>query len=244
MPRRETFRTAERALALLGAVAFAASCSAGSARGALPCVSPGTCGRGYECLANRCAPLGGDPVRADTRRIVVGASRIAVVSSRASAPPRAATASDRELPGAVRFGSAELGASALIVSFASAFEPVWARAREVDSAFLILEPMPGAAVGTADIEVAALRVSEKWDAAKVSWRSQPRAGLPSSRGLARSSPPSTLRIDVTELVRYERTRARQHHGIAVRAAGGSDLGAAFATGATLGVGPRLEVYLR
>ncbi|HMJ12071.1 MAG TPA: hypothetical protein VK524_11690 [Polyangiaceae bacterium] len=205
----------------------------GCSRGPVPCMSPGTCGSGYECLANRCVPLGSEPVAIETLRVVLTPSDIAVVTANGPRPAQG-------VPGVVRFGSAQDGPTALFLRFA----PVRARAQRIDRAFLLLEPMPGAAGGHDDVQVEALHVGSSWDDASLSWSRQPRVGLPKSPGLARSSPPSTLRIDVTELVRHQRERSHADVAIAVKAGGGSGAGAVFATGATRGLGPRLELYVR
>jgi hypothetical protein len=53
-----------------------------------------------------------------------------------------------------------------------------------------------------------------------------------------------LRVDVTEIAAYLAEHAESDHGIAVRAGGGSDVGASFATGASGETAPRLELYVR
>jgi hypothetical protein len=169
----------------------------------------------------------------DARRIVLTPADIAVVTANGQRPSRG-------IPSAVRFGSAQEGSSVLFLRFG----PVQAAATRIESAFLLLEPIPGAARGITDVKVEALRVGEDWNDETLSWSHQPRVGLPTSPGLARGSPPSTLRIDVTELVRHQRERSRADVAVAIKASGGSDAGAAFATGATQGLAPRLEVYVR
>jgi hypothetical protein len=53
-----------------------------------------------------------------------------------------------------------------------------------------------------------------------------------------------LRIDVTELVRYLRDHPLDDHGMVLKADGSGPRGAAFATGATVGRLPVLELYFR
>jgi hypothetical protein len=214
-------------------VMLLALCIAGCARGPEPCTTPGTCGSGFECLANRCVPLGAEPVGQGTVRWVVAPARIAVVTSES-------WQYERTLPGAIRFGSAADGPAALYLRF----DPVWTRAREIDSAFLLLEPMPGVPLSAEDIEVQAARVGGSWQPETLSWLRQPKLASPRSRALARAGPPSTLRIDVTDIIRYEHTHPRHNHGIAVKGPNGDGHGACFATGRTLGATPRLEIYVR
>jgi len=203
------------------------------APGPQPCNTPGTCARGYECLANRCVPAGGEPVPAGSRRIVTEAARVAVVSSRAH--PRAG-----KLPTAVVFGSRAEGSVGLYLDF----EPTWLRGRPIESAFVLLDPMPGTPVGARDVRVEAWRVERAWDERSLTWLQQPPLGRPHSQGIARSAPPSVLRIDVTALARAIRNGTRSYHGIALRSHDTGGVGASFSTGIGGGGAPRLEIYYR
>lgn len=214
------------ALVLLAASAVACSQSV------KPCMGPGTCPEGTECLANRCTLLGADPVSADTRRLVALPSELAVIG--ASSPETRG-----ELPPSVTFGSPH-GGSALYLRF----EPLWRSARKVESAFLVLEPMAGVPRGPEDVPVRVWRVGEDWNAGELHWLAQPALLPPSARGIARTSPPMPLRVDVTEIVRYYKQHERSDHGFALRASGSSDVGASFATGSIGGTAPRLELYVR
>ena len=49
------------------------------AAGPRPCRSPSACAEGSECLANRCLPLGAEPVAPETRRVVLDPVAMAVV---------------------------------------------------------------------------------------------------------------------------------------------------------------------
>lgn len=202
------------------------------APGHQPCDTPGTCARGYECLANRCVPAGGEPVPAGGHRVVVEPSRMALVSS--GTQPRA----DR-LPTAVVFGSRAEGAVGLYLDF----EPAWPASR-IDSAFLLLDPMPGTPVSPRDVRVDAWRIEAPWDEHGLTWLRQPPLGRPHSRGIARSGPPSVLRIDVTALARAVQSGARRYHGIALRSRDTGAVGASFSTGIAGGRPPRLELYYR
>jgi hypothetical protein len=201
------------------------------ARGPIPCNTPGTCPEGQECLANRCSPLGGEPVAADTTRLVVRPSAMALVSS-------AAHREGDALPTAVALGSRVEGAIALYLRF----EPVWRGKPPVASAFMLLEPMAGTQPGLGEVPVSIWRVQEDWEGEQLTWLRQPRVGPPEARGLARSSPPTTLRIEVTELVHYLQQHPYGDHGLALKAPGDRPHGASYATGAGGGVGPRLELY--
>ena len=217
------------------ATVFFAFAVAACARSPVPCTSAGACPSDSECLANRCVPLGSDPVSLDTRRIVLSPSEIAVVSARGGQDSALGA-----LPASVTFGGASDGASALYLRF----EPRWRGARQIDTAFLLLDPLPGAAADAADVSVEAWRIASDWERGGLSWVRQPRRAPPYARGLARSSVPAPLRIDVTEIVRHWHEHARSERGLVVESCSGDAFGASFATGASGGAAPRLDLYVR
>lgn len=206
---------------------------AACAPGPQPCATPGTCPHGEECLANRCVPAGGEPVPASAHRIVVEPARMAVVSSRAHRHAGA-------LPTAVVFGSRAEGSVGLYLDF----EPHWPRAHHIDSAFVLLDPMPDAPAGPGDVHVDAWRVTGPWSEQNLTWLRQPPLGRPHSQGIARSGPPSLLRIDVTALARAVHRGTRRYYGIALRSGDAGATGVSFSTGIAGGHAPRLEIYYR
>ena len=208
---------------------FALSCAAPRA----PCTTPGVCASGEECLANRCVPLGSEPVALDSRRWVLMPRAIAVVSARGPA-------SGDALPNAVTFGSETEGASALFLEFEIASRSI----ARLDSAFVVLEPLPMSAAESAQIEVDAWRIAERWNTQSVSWLGQPALAPPHARGIAQSSSLAVLRIDVSDIIRFWLRQPLQNRGLALKAAGGDGPGISFATGASDGSAPRLELYFR
>lgn len=210
------------------ALALAIACS----RGPEPCVSAGTCPEGQECLANRCVVAGGDPVPADSQRLVLEPIEMAVVEGRAREPG--------ELPAAITFGSSASTTATLYLRFPH----VWRDRPRVEAAFVILEPMAATFGSSDDVDVGAWRVGERWESAALALAKQPALLPPRGRGIARSAPPSPLRIDVTALVRYLAKNPANDHGIALRASPGDSAGASFATGTSGGRSPRLEIYVR
>ncbi len=216
---RSSFLTLALALGAL-------SCS----RAPEPCSTPGTCPQGQECLANRCVIAGGIPVSEDSQRLVFEPERIAVLSATRSY--------GSGMPPAVTFGSRAEGASALYVRFS----PTTGDPSRIQSAFLLLEPLVGTLPGS-DVDVQVWRVREPWEPQRLSWLAQPELAPPRGRGIARSRPPSTLRIDVTTIVQYLAKHPESDFGMALKSGSGDDAGASFATGAAGGHGPELEVYL-
>lgn len=215
---------------LFAAVALAAL---GCSRSPEPCASAGTCPEGQECLANRCVAAGGEPVSSDSIRLTAEPSGMVVVKQNGEASPTT-------LPSSVAFGSERDGTTALYLRFPA----VWRQARRIESAFLVLDPMPGTLPARGDVEVEAWRVREPWRDEELSYLGQPLLGPPSSSGIARSAPPSVLRIDVTEIVSYLHAHPDSDHGIALKCRASAGGGASYATGTSGGRAPRLEVYAR
>jgi hypothetical protein len=210
-----------------------------------PCASLVGCPRGEECLAHRCVRAGGEPVRTHTERHVLNAVAIVVldpsVAGESGHPARhdpLASSLGAELRSVVTLGSRAQGKTLLLLRFSSE----WDVTRRVESAFLVLEPVPGTVPGLRDIPVEVWRIQAPWTPERVSWLHQPALGYPMSRGLARTAPPTVLRIDVTPWVRTITSAGRTDYGLAVTSAAGESHGATFATGAT-GSMPRLELYL-
>jgi len=199
--------------------------------GPVPCSAPGTCPKGTECLSNRCVPLGSDPVPEDSRRLVLRPTSVALVSAREHSDAGV-------LPPAVAFGSRREGAVALYLRF----EPRWQAEPLVHTALLLLDPLPGTHVSTEEVALRAWRVEQPWQPAELSWLEQPTVAPPSTHALARSSPPATLRVDVTPIVHYWQEHPRGNRGLALKASGDGALGTSYATGSAGGVGPRLELY--
>lgn len=214
---------------LLAAALVALGCS----RSPEPCASAGTCPEGQECLANRCVAAGGEPVSSDSIRLTAEPSGMVVVKQNGEQSPTV-------LPSSVAFGSERDGTTALYLRFPA----VWHEARRIEAAFLVLDPMPGTLPARGDVEVEAWRVREPWLDDELSYLTQPELGPPHSSGIARSAPRSVLRIDVTQIVSYLRDHPESNHGIALKCRDSAGGGASYATGASGGRAPRLEVYAR
>jgi hypothetical protein len=196
-----------------------------------PCISPDDCAVGTECLANCCARQGGLAVPEGLRREQLAPADIAVVC---------ASQHRASLPAAVTLGSRTVGAVALYLRFVL---PA-AGTAHLERAFLRLEPMAAVAPSTGRVPVQVWRVGRPWALSSLGWLSQPPARPPGSQGLARTDPPQSLRIDVTELVRYLRDHPLDDHGMVLQASGTSPRGAVFATGSGAGKMPVLELYFR
>lgn len=138
------------------------------------------------------------------------------------------------LPPTVTFGGPTAHDEQLLVRFPQAWSPL-----QVDAAFLLLEPAMDAAPTSADVAVEVALAGAEWDPGAV--RRAPPRRAPSSRGWARTRPPSVLRVDVTELVRALAEQPKSDRGMIVRAEGEALRGATYLTGSSGGA-PRLDVY--
>jgi hypothetical protein len=204
-----------------------ASCSTRLA----PCVAPEGCAKNQTCFTGHCAALGTEITPTDARRVIVAPSEIAVVSSHGGGS---------ELPAEIPLGASVAGSIVVLLRFPTP----WGNRVRVASAFLTLEPSPGAFPETDPVPVTVARVLEPWSATDVSWGRLPRLSAPEARALATARPPKTLRIDVTSIVqRWARERTNDQ-GIALMSAPEAPVGATYATGVSGARGPRLDVYLR
>jgi len=217
---------------------WACALGIGCAAGPVPCASPSHCATGSECLAHRCVPLGSDPVAAGSLRLVLEAEQVAVVRGADHAPGTG-------LPPTVTFGGPPATNQELLLRFPRG----WA-SLEIDSAFLLLEPAPGADPSAADVPVRVALAAAAWTPGSAAHAPGERG--PHSSGLARTRPPGVLRVDVTAQLQALQTQGgrrgrseqgRSDYGLVVRAESSSERGATYQTGAG-GALPRLDVYGR
>jgi hypothetical protein len=185
--------------------------SIGCVRQPQACARVDSCGTGYECLAGRCVPFGGEPVPPDTERLVRFPCEVRV------SPWRSGEAA----PAVVTFGDAQKRQTLLL-----RFEAI-PRGFELDSAFLLLEPVTATAPATHDLTIVATRATSSH-------------GSPSSNGIARAGSANPLRIDVTALVRSQAGSAADLT-FRIEAEDTAPHGASYALGSS-GKLPLLEVY--
>jgi hypothetical protein len=143
------------------------------------------------------------------------------------------------LPASITFGSRADGDAILLLRFA----PTWTADLAVKNAFLLLYPLASTGSTLDDVPVDVWRIEQPWTARETTWLERPSLGHPHGRAVARSAPPTTLRIDVTQWVRDFTNVGRRNHGLALAASGAFPHGTTYATGASGGRTPELEVYL-
>lgn len=192
-------------------------------RAGSPCYGV-TCGTGYECLANRCAPSGGIPVPRDSERIVLLPTALSEVSSgRARFAPT------------ITLGGEHDGDALVYARFGTSYK----ERAGIAAAFLLLTISP-ATEPSDDVPLEVSAVAADWSPETVSRGARPGLTQPTASGIARNSPRSPVRVDVTSIVR-ELARTPSDHGIAITARGSHGPGVTLVTAAS--GAPRLEVYL-
>jgi hypothetical protein len=228
VPRPRLLALAAAAISALALPACAASLGE-----AHPCPEA-ACAEGRSCVAGRCRPQDVATSPADTLRVVLAPTDVAVVAAHGSG------GGGPELPDTVALGRSAGGTVVMLFRFAAP----WRDDAEVASAFLLLDPLDGAppALGTIAFEMA--RIVEPWVPAVVSRGRQPRLAVPLVAGSQRARPSRPVRVDVTPLVRGWQRRDPDDHGIALLAKGDDAYGTVVSMGVALGKGPRLEVYYK
>jgi hypothetical protein len=191
-----------------------------------PCRSPSACLTGSECLADRCLPLGAEPVDPRSQRLVLDATAVAVVRTKAGR--------QSALPPTVRLGGPTSQSEGLLVHFPAHWHEL-----DIASAFLLLEPALDAEPTASDVEVGVALAAAAWSSGILA--SVPASRGPTSAGLARTRPPSLLRIDVTLQLRELAKAPGSDRGLLIFATQPSPRGAIYSTGID-GVAPRLDVY--
>lgn len=185
------------------------------------------CATGSHCVVGRCRADGAPVVEEGTRRLVLAAKSVAVLSTR-----------DTQLDApSVSLGARSSGDVTVLMRFDSAYSAKAALA----GAFLVLNPDRDAPGPTRPIDVEVVEILSDWSTANISVGRTPSLSL----ALARVSIPpahrTALRVDVTEAVARSRGDG---YGFALVASGDDPVGAAFIAAANDSSGPRLELYLK
>ncbi len=190
------------------------------------CAAP-SCGKGYECLANRCMPAEAEPVPRDAERFVLLPIMLAL-AGRADATPAPT----------VTLGSERARRSVLYLRF----DDSWKSRSEISAAFLLLTPSAGVEPNPEDVPLEVWTVSTAWSPEAVARGALPGLKRPRAYGLARPSPRALVRVDVTDVAR-SLARTPDDDGVAVAARSAHGPGVTLLTGTAFGGAPRLEVYL-
>jgi hypothetical protein len=194
-------------------------------------MGPQTCERGMACTAGRCIKAGTELVPLDSQRIVVAPQEMAVV---------ARGNGDTALPGEIPLGGTSRASAVVLLRFPTP----WGKRVRVARAFLTLEPAPGAVAETRPVLVSVARVLEPWSAAQASWGRLPRLSAFEGNAYTGIGPAKALRIDITAIVQRWALGRGKDEGLAIAASSDAPFGSSYATGASGGIGPRLDVYLR
>lgn len=220
---------AARGLRLVRFVVFPIVVSplAGCASAPRPCVVTEGCPGAQVCQVGRCTLIDELPAQIEARRRVIEPTEARYVDG----------ASGEGAP-ELRLGSQAAGGAVLLVRYEADLGP-----GEIESAFLLLDPVEGAPPSATVTEISVSPVLEPWGPAGDGAR-LPRVGAPEARALLSFSPPRAFRVDVTALVKAWSRGTSGQRGLALHAPRGSGLGARFGWADAGGTGPRLDVYLR
>lgn len=225
-----------RVLASAGVPLLLAAQSAACAGQQKPCSPDAECGAGGACVIGRCREATKDVVSSESRRVVLLARKIAVISSRdvpldgsISRPPVDASIT--------AFGANASGDVVVLLDF----DGDVGNGVDVEGAFLVIDPEPGSPGPTASVQIDVAAVLSAWEPASVSWGRTPRLGLPLGAARVPTARRASIRIDVTEAVAKSRSVG---HGFALLASGSDPVGARLVTMARSTSGPKLELYLK
>jgi hypothetical protein len=171
---------------------------------------------------------------ADALRVVLSPQDLAVVASGGRG------GGGTELPDTVALGRNASGTVVMLFRFAA----TWRDDAEVVSAFLVLDAIDGTPPSASPITFEMAKILDPWQPEVTTWGRQPRLSVPKTAGTMRARPQVPLRVDVTPLVRDWAKHDADDHGIALMARGDDAYGAVISTGVSMGMGPRLEVYVK
>ncbi len=177
------------------------------------CASEAECGLRSSCVAGRCLGHEAIPAIGTARRLLYFPVDIAYVSH----------GDATGLPPVALLGRGD--GALVLVRFALALPPEV----EVLEAYLVLDRAPNVDCDPTPIALHAASVADLWDASSISWARQPRIedrGAPSSRFLPASG--ASVRLDMRDVLRRWRRRARDEFGVAIVSEGKSATGLAFA----------------
>ena len=211
----------------LAALILGPGCAASRA----PCATSTGCAGKMQCVAGLCRAPKAVPAPSQAQRVVLEPTSLALVMSKQSDDVQSA-----DIP----FGKESAGQVVLLLAFPAPFSET----AQIRSAFVVLDPMPGALPGPAPVELRLARIVSPWTPDEASWSTLPRMSGVEGTFLASTWGDRRLWIDVTEQVRRWRSHRSDDHGLAVVAAPQNPIGASYALGIAGGRGPRLDVYLR
>lgn len=192
-----------------------------------PCDRAIPCEDGTSCVAGRCLSPTADPVAMETRRVVLSATAVRVLSSR-GAHPRADVAT---------LGARREGETRVLLAFDAGLAP----GVRVERAFLVLSADTDAPGPSAEVELSAAAILSPWHGEAVSWGRSPSIGLALATEPIVGAPRRPLRFDVT---RAFQGAERGRFGLAVLGSGADPVGVSIDTRVGTTAGPRLELYLR
>lgn len=211
---------------LRAALASVVLLSVGCAGGTRPCSSSDNCSGDQVCQVGRCAEGEALPAQPVSRRLTIEPRTLAYFDDQTSG-----------VPSELRFAASNAGETTLLIRFERAF-----KAKEIERAFLTLEPSPDALPSNSAVNVDIWRLADGAPLVRHQGEFPLVSGPADARALLNFAPPQTARIDVTDVVRSATKEGADNVGFILRSARGTGTGARYAV--TSGHGPRLEVYVK
>ena len=182
------------------------------------------------CCARQ-GPHHAEPVPRDSQRTVVAPVDLAVVTPDGDAGP---------LPALAEPGSHGRGSVVMLIRFPTP----WGNQAEIAGAFLLLGLQDAAQPDGRAVRVEVARILDPWVGSDVSWGRLPRLSPVEITTSAPVSSAAPLRIDVTHIVRRWTKGKSDDRGIALLVCANGPFSPGYATGASGGLAPRLDVYVR
>lgn len=215
---------------MLAAAMALSAVSASACGGSSTCAIAGDCAEGTTCVLGSCQAEARVPVGDQTRRVVSFPKDVAAIAETLEGSGHTT----------LTLGGRGVGDAEILL----AFDHRLALDAEIEAAWILLDPAPAATAATDFVEIEARDVPGAFRGDELDWRRRPTLGRPVSTTRTRGAEGAPLRLDVTDLVRAWLHEGRREGRVALLARGSADLGATFTTGLGVGIGPRLEVYVR
>lgn len=205
--------------------------TSGCTGGPRACSGSDPCSGDQICQVGRCTSPDRLPTAPVSRRIVVEAESFAYYDAQHSA--------DSVPPAEITLGAATSGTSVVLLRFAKS----WPVVKTIESAFVVLDPSPGATPNPKPVPVELWRMSDSASLNKTSGSFPAIGGPADASALLVFTPPQPARIDVTSLVQDIEREHADRLGVVLRAVAAEGVGARYTSG-SLGRAPMLELYVK
>jgi hypothetical protein len=216
---------------LVTTIAVVGVVSTGCTGGPRPCSGSDPCSGDQVCQVGRCTSPDRLPTAPQSRRIVVEPEAFAYYDVQHGV--------DGVPPAELTLGATTSGTSVVLLRFAK----TWSAVKTIESAFVVLEPSPGATPNAKPVPLELWRMSDNASLNKASGSFPAIGGPADASALLVFTPPQPARIDVTSLVQDIEREHGERLGVVLRAVAADGVGARYTSG-SLGRAPMLELYVK